>query len=286
MADSEMVRRAERVSDDLFGPSTLSVRVRCGSVELKLTLTKKLQQLPLRDAVAIPFLKAYNKKCPDAPASWETLKCVQINGWTMLERETLEEKEARDVLDEGARVLLVATIDADLPTSFLEAARTSVAARKVRAFPSRLLRVAEEAVAAAAALQDGDGSQAVDADLGRRTKRAFEVISGDELALRCSRASVLKHMMGDHERVRKLAMLAFSEHASYVAMALKQIAVDEAASVSRDEFARFFAAVSATACAPTSAAAMTKEELGEDSGMDGFMSDLLKDPKCSVKRIH
>ena len=106
------------------------------------------------------------------------------------------------LLEAGARVLLVHAIEADLPTSFLEAARTSVAARNLRAFPSKLLRVAEEAAAAAAALQDGDGSQAVDADLERRTKRAFEVIAGDELALRCSRASVLKHMVGDHERVR------------------------------------------------------------------------------------
>ena len=55
------------------------------TIELKITLAPKFLHKSLRDALLNPFLKAYNKKRPEAPVRWEDVKCIKVDGQTVLD---------------------------------------------------------------------------------------------------------------------------------------------------------------------------------------------------------
>ena len=58
--------------------------VKCGDVELKITLGSKHLQNTLHASLLVPFIGAYNKKNTAEPAlEWEHVKCVQVDGFTI-----------------------------------------------------------------------------------------------------------------------------------------------------------------------------------------------------------
>lgn len=62
-------------------PDKVVALVRCADVELKLTLTAKFLAKPLRDALMVPFLKAYSKKqAAAADTTVDDVAVVEIDG--------------------------------------------------------------------------------------------------------------------------------------------------------------------------------------------------------------
>jgi len=80
VADAVADKLPKPPSKDVDKPIERIFRVRCGAVELKLTLTEKLLAKSLRDAVVSPFLRAMAKKTGAPCASAEEVIRVEVGG--------------------------------------------------------------------------------------------------------------------------------------------------------------------------------------------------------------
>lgn len=74
-------RGAMEPDEAAYEAADLQVRVECDDVTLKLTLTSKLQKKPFKEAVLIPFLKAYSsrKGLLDAPKTLDDIQSVHVD---------------------------------------------------------------------------------------------------------------------------------------------------------------------------------------------------------------
>ena len=96
-----------------------------------------------------------------------------------------------------------------------------------------------------------------DADTMRRCSNAFEAISGGQATVS---ASAARESLLTDEHVRSLCFPATSTHARSLDNALRRMAtsMDETPTVEVGEFSALFAALTACACAPASAAGGTR----------------------------
>ena len=274
---------AARGGGDGGGVQSCACRTRCGDVELKITLTAKFLARPLRDALVEPFLKAHNKRSP-SQVQWDDVKCIRVDGTTL---DQIDDILAGAVFNvEEATVLLVTQVPDSPLDSLLEAARGSDPRAAAPPRVTReLLRIAEYAADAAV-----DGT--LEADVVRRSATAFETIGSGAAAV--TSAAVRRALLRD-ESVRALCFPEASPHVPCLDGALNRMAVDVRASTCElRHFVPLFAALSAAACAPESAATEETDEaqksksrgvrLGAESG--SLLESILNDDKVDARRIH
>ena len=152
--------------------------VRCGEVELKLTLTLKLLIKPLRDALVEPFLKVHNKRAA-SPVTWEDIKCIKVDDYVL--DEPSKGQAAAVLTKEEVRVLLLPNVTGSLIENFLAVAREEepITRENYQSPPPRKLTRALIRIATSAADVD---AQPLDADTSRRCSHAFEAIVEAERA--------------------------------------------------------------------------------------------------------
>ena len=175
---------------------SVAARVRCGEVELKLTLTPKLLVKTLRDALVEPFLKVHNKRAP-VEVTWEQLACIKVDGITLDDMDVIAESVLKK---EELKVHLVTTIPEDPLENLVAVARIE---------PTSYMdppMITEELLNLARAAASSDE---LDADLGRRCSNAFQKISDG--AETVSLANVRLALLRD-EYVRKLVAPDNSHH--------------------------------------------------------------------------
>ena len=181
-------------------------RVRCGEVELKLTLTPKFLAKPLQAALLDPFLGAYNKRAAQ-PINWEAVKCVKIDGVTVYDPHVI----ARSVLTGEHSVQLVTTIESDLSQSFFAAAKgaegSEAGMHDYTGINPGLISAAEKAVEKLLEMPT-PVSRPPDPDMMRRCGKAFGAIAGKEEV--ASRTQILSAFLAD-VTVRNLCFLSFSK---------------------------------------------------------------------------
>ena len=183
----------------------VAARVKCGSVELKLTLTAKFLARTLRDALIEPFLKVHNKRAQ--PLTFEEFACVKLNGNTL---DAFVDVVAGDVLKEPAvsvQLVPIAALPSSLLEGFLVAAREKLPAR----FTAEGYRIpppptlTEKLVSIAEAANSEDAAS--DADMARRDARRRPAAHADEWrrAERRRRrvCAVLRGALGDGVRAAR-----------------------------------------------------------------------------------
>jgi len=240
--------------------------VKCNDISLKITLTDKHVTKSLVECLINPFLGAYNKKV-STPVTWEDVKCVQVDGFTLFDPH----QPAKGLLKTDQPVVkLVMSIDGQLPQAFIE---------KAQAHIEHLGPAAVEAGTKAADIEE----MPPDADVERRCDKAYNAIRGDAEAP--SRATVVAAFIDSTTKgggLRQLSYIEFSKHTKALDHVLNTIEVDERA-VDFEEFTAFFAAISAAACAPVSS--VPRPAYHEDIPTDGIVGGLLNTPGAEVRRV-
>ena len=264
----------------------VAARVKCGSVELKLTLTAKFLARTLRDALIEPFLKVHNKRAQ--PLTFEEFACVKLNGNTL---DAFVDVVAGDVLKEPAvsvQLVPIAALPSSLLEGFLVAAREKLPARFTaegyRIPPPPTLTERLVSIAEAANSEDAES----DADMARRAANAFQKLGDGAEAISLARARMA--LLAD-DYVRSSCFPEVCPHgATLDAVLLRMPTNGDVPSVGGGEFAQFFAALSATACAPPEAGIEEDPEAEMlSSGMrktgNSFLDQLLDDDSVSARRI-
>jgi len=266
------------------GLEQVVVRVRCGEVELKLTLTTKLLVRPVRDALVEPFLKVHNKRAGTAVA-WEDIACIKVEGNALdvdLDDVTAETVVAgqRASRQESVHVTLVprASLPHSLIDGFVEVAREPPTpySGDPPALTAELVRIASAAAS----------EEELDSDMERRCATAFQQVGDGEDAI--SVAAVRSALLRDAD-MRALCFPAVSPHGPAIDGALRRMATNrDIASVGLTEFSSFFAALSAAACAAPEAGIEEmpiEEAYGPTRTGNSFLDELLNDESCSARRV-
>jgi len=233
-------------------------QIKCGEVELKLTLTPKFLSKSLYDAAIKPFLGAYNKRAA-APLDWEAIRTVKLDGTTVIDATVPAQSLLRM---KYASMVLLTEVTNSLSEAFLEAA--------VDRIPPAMIAIATEAA-------DID-TKMPDRDVTRRCNKAFDTIAGEGNTA-VNRNNVLKAFMGN-QSVREACFIHFSRHDRAIDAVIRAVDGDKEPNIELDEFTRFFAAVSASVSAPLEAAYWP-----EQHPSDGFLGQLLSDPNVKARRI-
>ena len=260
----------------------LTARVRCGDVELKLTLTSKLLARPLRDALVEPFLKVHNKRAA-TPLTWDDLGCIRVDGLPLDAIDVVAEAALKgDAARRGEPTRVELVPSAAVPQSalegFLAVARPPPAAPYSRPLPGlteELMRIVRAAAAA----------EHVDEDMRRRCVTAFGRVSAGAPAV--SVAAVRAALLGDDD-VRALGFPAHSPHGDAIDGALRRMATDRSRpTVDLEGFSALFAALSAAACAPPEAAIEEQSLVPHSARLTGnsFIDQLLDDDSVTVRPI-
>jgi hypothetical protein len=262
----------------------IAARVRCGEVELKLTLSAKLLAKPLRAALVEPFLKVHNKRAA-TPIAWEHIVCIKVGSVPLASFDeemtgaavlTPEARKQRSRYRDTVSVLLMANIPASLLAGFTAVARDETLAYddppKVTA---ELLQIAADAAA----------SEDPDPDMNRRCVNAFQKIGdGAELV---SVAAVRDAMLTD-AYVRGLCFPDNSVHMPAIDGALTRMATSTKSSVTQPEFSDFLTGVSAAACAvPASGIepVVHTATTGHKNTGNSFLDDLLNDESVTARQV-
>lgn len=252
-------------------------RVKCGAVELKLTLTQKFLSRSVRDALLEPFLKVYAKKAA-APVAFDDLVCVKCDGYPVdaarlgLAAEALLTRD-NDYHYPFAAIELVTAAPASLTAGLLESMRASELGR------TELLRIAEAAA-------DVEGTPP-DAYTERGCAKAFDVIGGGEVSA-LSSAEVRAAFMSE-DAVRSVCIPSTSKHRHLIDDAIARMVTCDEKAVDIGQFTGFFAAVCAMALAPPDASAVPPDpdELPgrpKKTGND-FLDQLLDDDRITSRRV-
>jgi hypothetical protein len=258
-------------------------KVRCGEVELKLTLTPKFLARPLRDALVEPFLKAHNKRAARAVA-WDELACIKVDGLTLDDMDVTTETVLK------ADSVTVALLTQESMPSTLLAGLMAVArepgspaspySRPMPLLTKELVRIAQAAA----------DSEEHDADLARRCSNAFQKVAdgAEAISVKQARGAMLLD-----EYVRSLCFPEQSPHTAAIDAVVRRMATNgDVRCAASDEFAAFFAAISAMACAPPEAAE-EEEEIDQSemlsSGVrrtgNSMLDQLLDDENVTARRV-
>ena len=265
------------------GLEKVACRTKCGEVELKITLVPKFLAKTLRDALIEPFLKVHNKRAA-APVSFEELKCIKVDGFTLEPRIVAEMPCEKYLLREDARVQLLTSVPASLLDALAEVSREAEEITMENYYNKPLPPMSQELLRTMQRAADVDLNPP-DADTVRRAGNAFETLSGGEAAV--SGAAIANALTRD-EYVRGLWSPANSPHLAVIVDKIRRMAVSTAAEPPFDAaaFTQFFAALSAAACAPADAG-HDDPAPGKKKGQSGpdFLQQLMDDDSCTVKRV-
>eukprot|EP00325_Prymnesiales_sp_UTEX-LB-985_P007980 CAMPEP_0174702154 /NCGR_PEP_ID=MMETSP1094-20130205/6534_1 /TAXON_ID=156173 /ORGANISM="Chrysochromulina brevifilum, Strain UTEX LB 985" /LENGTH=292 /DNA_ID=CAMNT_0015899893 /DNA_START=129 /DNA_END=1007 /DNA_ORIENTATION=+ len=260
-------------------------RVRCGEIELKLTLTAKLLAKSLRAALVEPFLKVHNKRAA-TPVEWDQIVCIKV-GCVPLASFDGEEVTAAAVLTPEAlkqkaryrdtvSVVLMTAIPRPLLAGF------TAVARELTLSHDDPPKVTQELLQIAA---DAATSEESDADMARRCVNAFQKIGDGADAV--SVAAVRLAFLTD-EYVRSLSFPEVSPHMTAIEGALERMATSSEASVELSEFSAFLTGISAAACAIPSAGiepVVHTETLGHKNTGNSFLDQILNDDSVTARRV-
>jgi hypothetical protein len=288
--------------------SEVRATVSLGDVTLKLTLTLRFLTRPLRDALVEPFLKAYNKRCPDTSVAWEQIACIQIDGETLGDHRS--GVLAEQVLTAEAVAVALLT---GAPATCLEAWNEAAAVKRhtnpylppEEQPPPNITGALGRICARAADLE----LHPMDSDTARRCAAAFEALGteageagerdeggeggegeGGALSLAAMRSGLLHS-----EQTRGLCFLASSRHTAAIDSCLRRMRINlaeaatpaERRTVRRADFDRFFAGLSAVACAPADSALEDAEPDADGRICTGseMMDGLINDPNTVCRRV-
>ena len=286
----------------------VACRTKCGTVELKITLTPKFLVRKLRDALVEPFLKVHNKRAAE-PVAWEQIRCIKVDGYTVDPAIVFAEGEdapnAGSIL--GTKELVSVLLLTELPSSLLEGVMEvaheyeevteyNYMNRPPPPLTSKLIAVAKQAGADALSdhaedVTDNDGASMVsnmDAESTRRCANAWAAVCGGADAV--SAAKVRTTLLSD-DHVRSLCFPPNTPHVPSIDNAVRRLAVDRGSdlTVTEREFTALFSALSAMACSPASFAqedlkpGATGRKKKDDAG--GFLQQLLDDDRVTSRRI-
>ena len=199
-------------------------RVRCGEVELKLTLSAKLLAKPLRAALVEPFLKVHNKRAP-AAVEWDQVACIKVGGVPLpfddLEAEvtaatalTPEALKQKSHYRETISVDLLTAVPSPLLSGFVAVAREPPQAHDDPPMVTEeLLKIGEAAAT----------SDEADADMSRRCSNAFQKIADGAEAVS---VSAIRAALLEDEYVRSLCFPEASPHVAALDGAVRRMATN------------------------------------------------------------